>query len=183
MVCHGTGRGRVGGALPRQCRGGKTSLIETRDLALRLGRETVLRNVDFVIEPGEIVTIVGPNGSGKPSFLKALIGVLEPSTGSIQRAPKLKIGYVPQQLHIDRTLPLTVTRFLSLPQRQTRKAMCTALEEARAADLLSRQMTDLSGGQRQRVLLARALLNHSDLLILDERPRALISPAPPHSTG
>ncbi|MFD2739942.1 metal ABC transporter ATP-binding protein [Sulfitobacter aestuarii] len=152
------------------------SLIETRGLALRHHGQEVLRDVNFTIERGEIVTIVGPNGSGKSSLLRALIGALPPASGEITRAPGLRIGYVPQKLHIDATLPLTVRRFLNLPQRQSRDILQAALLRAGAPDLIERQMTGLSGGQFQRVLLARALLGRPDILILDEATQGLDQP-------
>ena len=152
------------------------SLIATRDLALRYGAQTVLHGVTLAIEPGEIVTIVGPNGSGKSSLLRALIGALPASAGSITRKPGLRIGYVPQKLQIDGTLPLTVLRFLNLPRRVAPAETTRVLADAGAAELQHQQMADLSGGQFQRVLLARALLSEPDILILDEATQGLDQP-------
>ena len=152
------------------------SLIETQGLDLKYGRQAVLSKVNFRIDRGEIVTIVGPNGSGKSSLLRALIGALKPSGGRVTRAQGLRIGYVPQKLQIDATLPLTVQRFLNLPQRQSSAVVSAALARAGVPELASRQMTDLSGGQFQRVLLARALLGEPDILILDEATQGLDQP-------
>lgn len=151
-------------------------LIEASGLCLRHGTTKVLEDVDFAIERGEIVTIVGPNGSGKSSLLRALIGAMKPASGTVTRMPGLRIGYVPQKLQIDPTLPLTVGRFLNLPKRQRRAQIAQALIQAGVPDLADRQMSGLSGGQFQRVLLARALLTHPDILILDEATQGLDQP-------
>lgn len=152
------------------------TLIETKDLTLGYGAATVLRNISLRIEKGEIITIVGPNGSGKSSLLRALIGALPPLKGQITRASGLRIGYVPQSLHLDSTLPMTVRRFLSLPKRITDSVARDALAEAGVPNIEQSQLTTLSGGQFQRVLLARALLNAPDLLILDEATQGLDQP-------
>jgi zinc transport system ATP-binding protein len=152
------------------------SLIETHALTLGYGGKTVLRDVSFAIERGEIVTIVGPNGSGKSSLLRALIGALRPLSGTVKRAKGLRIGYVPQKLHIDATLPLTVQRFLNLPERRPDTETADALNRAGVPELMHSQMASLSGGQFQRVLLARALLGNPDILILDEATQGLDQP-------
>ncbi|MCA0044283.1 metal ABC transporter ATP-binding protein [Celeribacter litoreus] len=152
------------------------SLITVEDVTVRLGGRMVLDDVSLTLEEGEIVTIVGPNGSGKSTLLRTLIGAVPPNEGKVTRKRGLKIGYVPQKLHIDPTLPLTVRRFLSLPKWVDDDAAHAALEEAGAGHLCNHQMTDLSGGQFQRALLARALLTKPDLLILDEATQGLDQP-------
>ncbi|WP_298260998.1 ATP-binding cassette domain-containing protein [uncultured Litoreibacter sp.] len=151
-------------------------LVEFRNVDLSYGAHNVLDGVNMRISSGEIVTIVGPNGSGKSSLLRALIGALVPSSGTITQASGLRIGYVPQKLHIDPTLPMTVTRFLSLPHRVPNSQAADALTHAGVPELGRQQMSSLSGGQLQRVLLARALLHRPQLLLLDEATQGLDQP-------
>ena len=151
-------------------------LVTANGLAVLHPGHVALHDVDFHIDRGEIVTIVGPNGSGKTTLLRALIGAIKPSDGTVERMAGLRIGYVPQKLHIEPTLPITVERFLSLPNRVNRAQSQTALERAGVPNLGTRQMTSLSGGQFQRVLLARAILSDPDLLILDEATQGLDQP-------
>lgn len=151
-------------------------LVTLNNVTLKHNSTPALRNVHFHIDRGEIVTVVGPNGSGKSTLLRAVVGALPPSTGSVKRAPKLRIGYVPQKLHIDPTLPLTVRRFLSLPHKVDDTQAQAALEQVNVTGLAQRQMAGLSGGQFQRVLLARALISQPDLLILDEATQGLDQP-------
>ncbi len=148
------------------------NLITVESLGVSYGANTVLSNVSMVVESGEIVTIVGPNGSGKTSLLKAIIGAT-PASGQIRMKPSLRIGYVPQRLHIDPTLPITVGRFMRLTNKADHATCETALEQAGVPDLLDRQMSQLSGGQFQRVMLARALLNSPEILLLDEATQGL----------
>lgn len=151
-------------------------LVNVSNLTVRLGGRPVLSNVSLSIEAGEIVTIVGPNGSGKSTLLRSILGAVRPDAGRIETAPGLRLGYVPQKLAIDRTLPLTVTRFLNLPRKAAPALLKSALAQAGAETLEHRQMSELSGGQFQRVLLARALLNRPQLLVLDEATQGLDQP-------
>jgi len=152
------------------------SLLTVTDLSVAYGAHTVLRNVALTVEPGEIVTIVGPNGSGKTSLLRAIIGATKPASGRVSLKPGLRIGYVPQRLHIDQTLPITVERFMRLTDRVDRSVCAQALKAAGVPNLLKRQMSQLSGGQFQRVLLARALINRPEVLLLDEATQGLDQP-------
>ncbi len=136
----------------------------------------VLRDIDFVLEAGEIVTIVGLNGSGKSTFLKAALGMVAPVAGRATRAPGLRVGYVPQRLHLDPSLPLTVARFLTLAQPLGRDAIDALLARVGVPGLGARPMATLSGGQFQRVLLARALAGRPQLLALDEPTQGLDQP-------
>lgn len=152
------------------------SLVSVENLSISYGAKTVLSHVSLAIEPGEILTIVGPNGSGKTSLLRSIIGAVKPSQGLVTQAPDLRVGYVPQRLHIDPTLPMTVARFLRLPGGVASAAIDDALAQAGVPDLAAAQMSQLSGGQFQRVLLARALIGKPQLLLLDEATQGLDQP-------
>ena len=152
------------------------SLIEARGMAAAFGGPPVLRDVDFAIAPGEIVTVVGPNGSGKSVLLRLLLGILRPIRGTVRRKRGLRIGYVPQRLHIDAALPMPVRRFLSLPHAQSREDIARVLSRVGVPNVEKQQMATLSGGQFQRVLLARALLSDPEILVLDEPTQGLDQP-------
>ena len=129
--------------MPRLPCGGGMSLIAARGICVRYGGIEALHDVTLAVQPGEIVTIVGPNGSGKSTLLRALLGIIPVAAGQVSRRDGLRIGYVPQRLQIDRTLPMTAGRFLSLPLRQTHAATAAALARVGVPDVAGRQMTEI----------------------------------------
>jgi zinc transport system ATP-binding protein len=150
-----------------------SALISARGLTMMRGDRVVLDHVDVDIHPREIVTLIGPNGSGKTTLVRALLGLQDMTGGEISRMEDLRIGYVPQRFDIDRTLPMTVSRFLSLGHKAPREALRALLEEVGAERCFDQQLSEISGGELQRVLLARALAAKPDLLVLDEPVRGV----------
>ena len=150
-----------------------THLITARKAGARFGGVRVLHGIDLTIDEGEVVTVVGPNGSGKSTLIRMLIGAIEPDEGEIVRRRNLRIGYMPQKIAVDATMPITVERFLGLPRRAPRAEVASALQQVGMAARAGAQVSSLSGGQLQRVLLARALLSDPEILVLDEPTQGL----------
>lgn len=143
-------------------------LVGLKGAGVRRSGRWLVRGVDFDVARGEIVTLIGPNGSGKSTSAKLAIGVLKPDEGAVVRHPGLRVGYVPQRLSIDRTLPLTVARLMTLTAPHPPTAVREALGEVGIPHLADAEVQALSGGEFQRALLARAILRRPDLLVLDE---------------
>ena len=151
---------------------GADTLIEARGIVLSRGGNAILNGVDVRVDVGRIVTLIGPNGAGKTMTVRVMLGLIKPDRGEVSRRPGLVVGYMPQKLHIDPTLPLTVGRFLALGAdfgRNGWRAKAQAvLDEVGAGAVMETPVQSVSGGEFQRVLLARALLRDPDLLVLDE---------------
>lgn len=143
-------------------------LVEARQICVGYRGRAILDRVDVHVNRGEIVTLIGLNGAGKSTLVRVLLGLIPPDSGRVARRPGLRIGYSPQELHLDPTLPLTVAGFLTLGARTTPDRLRTLLAEVGVPDVLESQIADISGGELHRVLLARALLRRPDLLVLDE---------------
>lgn len=143
-------------------------LVALKNAGICRNQKWLVRGVTMIVEPGEIVTLIGPNGSGKSTTAKMALGVLEPDEGSAHQHNNLKIGYVPQKLSIDWTLPLTVQRFMRLTSQIEQNEIESALDLTRTLHLSNSEVRTLSGGEFQRVLLARAIACNPDLLVLDE---------------
>ena len=143
------------------------TLIDATGLSKRLSGRHVLQKVDFHIEKGEIVTLIGPNGCGKTTLLRCLLGLVQPDSGILKRKKGLRIGYVPQHIHFGPNMPITVRYFLKLASSRVvePKKIIHMLDIGK---LLDKQMRHLSGGELQRVLLAQALFAKPQLLVLDE---------------
>jgi len=142
-------------------------IVSARAISVIRNERVILHQVDLDLHPGEIVTLIGPNGAGKTTLVRIVLGLMKPDQGQVTRRPGLRIGYMPQKIHIEPSLPLTVQRFLSLAGGNSLDNQAIA-EQTGIVHLLSRPMQRLSGGEAQRVLLARALIRRPQLLVLDE---------------
>lgn len=145
-----------------------STLVSLDRISVAFGARNVLSDISLTLQSGRILTLLGPNGAGKSTLVRIVLGLLTPTSGTLTTQPNLRIGYVPQKLHLDATLPLTVSRFMRLRPGVKLAEILPALKRVQAAHLLDQPMQKLSGGETQRVLLARALLNQPQLLVLDE---------------
>lgn len=164
--------------------------IEIRDVSFSYDGAFVVRNASLTVDCGEFVTIVGPNGGGKSTLLRLVLGLLRPDSGSISvfgcrpEESKPRMGYVPQHSETDPSFPATVldvvlmgrlghTRTFGTYTRDDNNAAARALADVELSELSHRPFSKLSGGQRQRTLIARALVSEPDVLLLDEPAASL----------
>ncbi|HRE54295.1 MAG TPA: zinc ABC transporter ATP-binding protein ZnuC [Candidatus Competibacter sp.] len=143
-------------------------LLDVENLSLTIRGNPILQAVDLCVRRGEIVALIGPNGAGKSTLVRSVLGLIRPDGGRIALKPGLRIGYMPQRLSVDNTLPLTVRRFITLGTPVSRGQILETLAEVGAEAVVDSPVQAISGGELQRVLLARALLRQPDLLVLDE---------------
>lgn len=142
-------------------------LIKATGLGVTLNGRQILHDIDLDLREGQLMTLIGPNGAGKTTLVRVVLGLLQPDQGSLQRKDGIRLGYMPQKLFVEPTLPLTVRRFLQMAAL-SKSQVEPLLDEVRIAHLLDQQVSRLSGGEMQRVLLARALGRDPHLLVLDE---------------
>jgi len=156
-----------------------TSLVRFDHATLGYGRRVVLSDLTFEIPEGDFLGLVGPNGAGKTTILRAILGSLEPMSGSVTVAPGLRFGYVPQRDSVDYGFPLKVVDVVLMgrydriglgrrPTANDRARAVSALDHVGIAHLAEQQLNALSGGQKQRTLIARALVGEPTILVLDE---------------
>ncbi len=148
-------------------------LIEASGINLKIRGNTILQEVSLTVASREIVTLIGPNGAGKSTLVKIILGLIRSDGGLVRIRAGTRIGYVPQHLVVEETLPLTVQRFITLGIRARRQQVQAVLEETGAVHVLKRPIQMVSGGELRRVMLARALLRQPDLLVLDEPVQAV----------
>ena len=150
-------------------------LLSLNGISYHIGQQRLLSHIDIDIAVNETVSIIGPNGAGKSTLVKLILGLIEPTNGQITPHQKLQLGYVPQRFAVPPILPLRVCDLLTQAdkKRLTAEQRQFIFDNLSLTHLLSRQMLYLSGGETQRVLLARALLDRPNLLILDEPMQGL----------
>ncbi|CDZ66026.1 Zinc ABC transporter, ATP-binding protein ZnuC [Neorhizobium galegae bv. orientalis] len=146
----------------------ESQLVSLANAGIRRDGRWLVRGVDFSIRRGEVVTLIGPNGAGKSTTAKLAIGVLRPDEGSVARLSGLRVGYVPQKLSIDWTMPLSVRRLMRLTGPLDDADLLAALASTGISHLIDAEVRYLSGGEFQRALLARAIARKPDLMVLDE---------------
>ena len=144
------------------------TLIQAIGLYVNRHSKDILKDVSLEVKNNDFITIVGPNGAGKSVLLECLMGTFIPNSGSIKRKKNISMGYIPQNFNLEKSMPISVKRFLNLNKKFLQVNLDRAIEETGILSILNSNLATLSGGELQKVLLARSLLSNPELLILDE---------------
>ena len=144
------------------------TLIQAIGLCVNRHSKDILKDVSLEVKNNDFITIVGPNGAGKSVLLECLMGTFIPNSGSIKRKKNISMGYIPQNFSLEKSMPISVKRFLNLNKKFLQVNLDRAIEETGILSILNSNLATLSGGELQKVLLARSLLSNPELLILDE---------------
>ena len=145
----------------------KKILLKLENAGFSKKNKWLVKGVSLEVKQGQIVTLIGPNGSGKSTTAKIALGIYKEITGKVNKFTN-KIGYVPQKISIDWTLPIRVIDFMSLTEETTDEQINIALNMTGVEHLRNKSLGNLSGGEFQRVLIARAIAKQPEVLVLDE---------------
>ena len=145
----------------------KKTLVKLENASVKKNKKILVKHISLEVKQGEIVTLIGPNGSGKTTTAKMALGINKNFEGSVQRYTN-NIGYVPQKVMIDWTLPIRVNDFMQLTSKIFPEEVNEALSFTGVDHLKNKNLNELSGGEFQRVLIARAIAKKPELLVLDE---------------
>lgn len=147
----------------------QVKLIELKSVNYWLSsRNVILKDINLILNKGEIITIIGPNGGGKSTLAKIILGLIQPSQGKVYISKKVKFGYMPQKIYLNNLMPITVDLFLKIKKDYKTSIFNDIVGYMSIDKLLDKQCNDLSGGEFQRVLFARALVSGANTIILDE---------------
>lgn len=142
-----------------------------KNIGLVINKQNILRGINLELKKGKITTLIGPNGGGKTSIARILLGVAKPTSGKVEKG-EIKIGYMPQKIELDKTIPLRVIDFLQLSMHKiSEKEIVEEVKKIAKLNLekiLYQQIHNISGGQLQKVLFLRAIIGKPELLVLDE---------------
>lgn len=145
----------------------KLKILEVKNLSVNFGKEEVLKNLSFEVWSGDVLAVLGPNGGGKTTLLRALLGIV-PYQGEILWLPNIKIGYVPQRLPVFEHIPISILEFFDLININKNKTKYI-LEEVGISNIpLDKKLSELSSGQFQRLLIGWAIVQEPDVLLFDE---------------
>ena len=156
-------------------------IVDIKNLNFEYNGETILKDINLTIEKGDYLAIIGPNGGGKTTLIKLILGLLKPTSGTIVLQTK-KIGYVPQYTNFSLDIPITIldvvlqgrlSRYKFFYSKKDREIAFDKLKLVGMEHSANKKISDLSGGERQRILIARALVSNPDILILDEPTSAI----------
>lgn len=155
-----------------------SDILEVKSLSMRFDKKTVFSDLNFNLEKGSTTALLGPNGTGKTTLISILMKMLAPTTGSFKFADGVRLGYVPQFRNIDAEYPLSIEAFVGLnapafKKREVKEAIKNQLQETNLYEIRHTRMGEASGGQKQRAYLAQALLDHPNVIILDEATASL----------
>lgn len=151
-----------------------SNIIKINNISLKIKDKIIVENITFALDKGKITTLIGPNGGGKTSLAKIILGLIKPTTGKLEMINSLKIGYVPQKVNINKIIPLSALDFIALMSNIDKKILIKNqnFQQLVARMNLTRFLDDslhnLSGGQLQKLILIQSLINPCDLLVLDE---------------
>ncbi len=141
------------------------ALIELKNIGLKIGGKQIIEGISLQLKRGKITTLIGPNGGGKTSLARILLGIIKPTSGEVFSNKKISIGYMPQKIEIEKNIPISSRDFVQLENGAIDQALAKRLNVEK---ILDKQIHDLSGGQLQKILFLRALAGKPDLLVLDE---------------
>lgn len=142
-------------------------VAQLENVSLKIAGEKIVEHISLQLSQGKITTLIGPNGGGKTSIARLILGIVKPTSGKVLLGPKIKIGYMPQKIEIDKSIPLSARDFIKLLTKID-KINEELAERLGVKKILHRQIQDLSGGQLQKILFLQAVSNNPDLLVLDE---------------
>jgi zinc transport system ATP-binding protein len=146
------------------------NLVELKNVSLKIKNNKIISDISLQLKKGQITTLIGPNGGGKTTIAKIVLGLIKPSEGSLAIANQIRFGYMPQKINLDQSIPITAKDFVTLNQKKfiDENIFQQLISRLNIGKYFNKPLCNLSGGQLQKILFLRSIINNPDVIVLDE---------------